>query len=123
MLPINFITKIQPSQIHGLGVFATKDIPKGTKISYFEGIEMTYKEFWAKYGKDYRYCYKRLPWLPLIVAKEKRNLITYVNDAYFGQEGLHHNCILKSRYLIALEDIPKGQELLLKYFPNYFEKN
>jgi SET domain-containing protein len=121
MLPLNYITKIQPSPVHGLGVFASRNIPKGTSISTFHGEEMTWKEFKAKYGSDMRYTYVRMPWLPLIVAKEKRNLITYVNDGYFKQDQGHHNCVLKKQQLIAIEDIVEGQELLIQYRHNYFK--
>lgn len=120
--PIEFqFLQIKPSKINGLGVFAKNPIPKGTKLSYFTGDEISHKDFKAKHGKDMRYVYRRMPWQPLISAKEKRNLITYVNDGHHGQLQPDHNCILKARWLIPIRDIRKGEELTLHYPDNYFK--
>lgn len=107
----NPICHLKASPIHGLGLFAKIDIPKGTKISKWDfGIEMTYDEYKDKYGKDhYRHCYLRMPWQKLICDKERNNLITFVNSSD------QPNCFLKKRWLIANQDIKQGEELLLKY--------
>lgn len=116
------LVKIAPSPIQGNGLFAVVDIPKGTKISYFTGVEMSYRDFKAKYGNDWRFVYQRPPWLAQIVAKDCRNLVTYVNDGYFGSGPGLHNCHLKSRWLITDRLIRAGEELLLKYPNNYWSK-
>ena len=117
---MDLMVQISPSPIEGLGVFAKVNIPKGTLISYFTGIEMSHKEFKEKYGKDKRYVYQRPPWLPLIVAKDNRNLITFINCANYGNAPKLANCFLKSRWLISQQDIKKNEELLLDYPKGYF---
>ena len=112
--------EIRDSSVHGKGVFTLAPIRAGTRISEFTGVEMSYRDFKAKYGKDYRHTYQQRPyWLPWIVAKEERNLITYVNDGYYGKGPGYHNCVLKKRWLVADRDITEGEELLLRYPGNY----
>lgn len=114
------LCQIRPSPIDGHGVFAISDIQAGTQISQFTGIEMSYQDFKAKYGNDYTYTYQRRPyWLPWTVAKDCRNLITYVNDGYFGRGPGLHNCVLRRGWLVAERDISAGEELLLRYPTNY----
>lgn len=112
---------ISRSEVDGYGVFARTRIPAGTRISEFTGVEMSYQDFKAKYGNDYTFTYQRRPyWLSWIVAKEKRNLITYVNDGYFGKAPNYHNCILQRKWLVSIREIEPGEELLLQYPKNYF---
>lgn len=110
------------SNIHGVGVFASNTILKGTKICDYIGIEMSWKDFLNKYG-SYKlnslntYPMRRI-W-KIIVAKEEpyrsENLINFINE---GQGPV--NCILKNRCLYALLDISIDEELLLKYPNDYF---
>ena len=44
--------EVRSSPIEGLGVFTTEKILKGTKLVEYTGIEMSYKDFIQKYGKD-----------------------------------------------------------------------
>lgn len=105
---------IKKSPIHGLGLFINNDVPPHTPICYYSGIEMSRKEFNEKYGKDLRYCYyTNFPWLPVIVAKEERNPITYCN------ESAQPNCYLKKRWLYAYRPLKAGEELTLKYNKSY----
>jgi SET domain-containing protein len=109
------------SDIHGIGVFATNNIPKNTKICDYIGIEMSWKDFLNKYG-SYKlnslntYPMRRI-W-KIIVAKDEpyrsTNLVNFIN------EGRHPNCILKNRCLYALLDILADEELLLQYPNDYF---
>ena len=111
----NDLVYIKKSDIHGLGVFAKKDIVKGTKISDYYGKEMKWKTFKNKYG-DYKsnslntYPMRRI-W-KIIVAKEEPyktlNLTNYINEIRSKA-----NCELKLRALYAKKDIKKGTELLL----------
>lgn len=111
---------IKKSPIEGLGVFASDDIPKGTKIADYYGKEMTLKHFKQKYG-EYKhnslntYRMKRIN--RIIVAKtepyKSRNLTNYIN------ESKNPNCLLKKRALYALNNIKKGEELTLLYPENY----
>jgi SET domain-containing protein len=112
--------EIKPSNIHGLGVFATQDIKKGSKICDYYGEEISWKEFREKYGayKDNSlntYPMRRI-WR-IIVAKEEpyksENVVNYIN------ESLEANVILKKRVLYTKTDIKQGEEFFLNYPKNY----
>ena len=113
----NDLVYIKKSNIDGLGVFAKKDIKKGTKISDYYGKEMKWQTFKNKYGEYksnslYTYPMRRI-W-KIIVAKEEpyksENLTNYINEIK-GKS----NCELKLRALYAKKDIKKDSELLLDY--------
>lgn len=112
-IPTGLIIKDSP--IHGVGVFATSAVTKGHCFGEFIGEEMSAKEFRAKYGGDFQYCYRMGRANKVIVAKENRNFITYVNDGVHGHDVPRVNVVLKKRCLYALRDIEVGEELLLDY--------
>ena len=103
------------SPIHGIGVFATSAFTKGYCFGEFIGEEMSAKEFRAKYGGDFQYCYRMGRANKVIVAKENRNFITYINDGVHDQAVPKVNVVLKKKCLYALRDIEVGEELLLDY--------
>jgi SET domain-containing protein len=106
--------EIKESSINGLGVFAKEDIPKGTCLGTYTGIQYTRADFIKKYGKDFRYCYStQFPWNPIICAKENRHFMTYLN------ESSEPNVFLKSYKLYANRDIVCEEELTLKYPKQY----
>ena len=113
----NDLVYIKKSNIDGLGVFAKKDIKKGTKISDYYGKEMKWQTFKNKYG-EYKsnslYTYPMSRIWKIIVAKEEpyksENLTNYINEIK-GKS----NCELKLRALYAKKDIKKDSELLLDY--------
>lgn len=117
----NNLVTIKKSKIEGLGVFASSDIPSGTKIADYYGKEMKWKTFKNRYG-DYKtnslhtYPMRRI-W-KILVAKEEpyksKNLTNYINEIP-GKS----NCELKLRALYAKKDIKKGDELLLEYPKDY----
>jgi SET domain-containing protein len=117
----NKLVVIKKSKIEGLGVFASVDITKGTKISDYYGKEMKWKTFKKRYG-DYKtnslhtYPMRRI-W-KILVAKEEpyksKNLTNYINEIP-GKA----NCELKLRALYAKKNIKKGDELLLDYPKDY----
>ena len=77
---------------------------------------MTKPEFRQTYGKDIRYTYwirNNFPTIRVLVAKEQRNFITYINES--GKP----NVILKKKALWCNTNIASGQELFLKYDANY----
>jgi len=112
---------IKRSKVDGLGVFAKRDIPKGTKIADYYGKEMKWKTFKNKYG-DYKtnslYTYPMRRIWKILVAKEEpyksKNLTNYINEMK-GKS----NCELKLRSLYTKRDIKKGEELLLDYPKDY----
>lgn len=75
---------------------------------------MTRLEFKERYGNDIRHCfYTNFPWLPVIVAKENRNAITYCNESKTP------NCILSKYWLTTTCDIPPNTEITLSYNKRY----
>lgn len=104
------VLELKSSPIHGLGLFAKEDIPKGTLLGLFEGEEMHISDFKQQYGKDYRYCYKLLRQQKIIVAKENRNWITFLNEYRTNP-----NVYLKRGQCWTHYDIKKGEELFLNY--------
>jgi SET domain-containing protein len=100
----------------GIGVLATRPWKKGEFMGDYEGIEMLKTEFIERYGKDIRYTYwtnHNFAHTKVIVAKEKRNFITYIN------ERKEPNVVLKSYKLWCKEDIAEGEELFLRYSVMY----
>ena len=110
-IPSSLVLKESP--IHGLGIFAAKDLPPNTKLGFFEGDKYTYKEFKEKYGADITYCFTAKRHNYILCAKETRNFITYINEQ---QEP---NVALIKRNLTTLRSISKGEELFLHYGPKY----
>jgi SET domain-containing protein len=117
----NDLVIIKKSKVEGLGVFAKRDILKGTKISDYYGKEMKWKTFKNKYG-DYKtnslYTYPMRRIWKILVAKEEpyksKNITNYINEVK-GKA----NCELRLRALYAKRDIKRGEELLLEYPKDY----
>ena len=112
---------IKRSPIEGLGVFARKDIPLGTKIADYYGKEMKWKTFTKRYGPYKQHSLHTYPmrriW-KVLVAKEEpylsNNLTNYINEIP-GKA----NCELKKKALFAKKPIKAGTELLLDYPRDY----
>lgn len=122
--PSNEFVFIKKSKIHGLGVFAKRDIPKNTKIVDYYGKEMSWKNFTKKYGpyKDnsvHTYPMRRI-WKILVAKSEpwaSKNIVNWINE---NQKNT--NVILKKRALYAIKDIKKNHELFL-YYPKQYNRN
>lgn len=112
---------LRESPIEGLGVFATKDFPANYYFGPFTGVEMTSKEFHSTYGKDYTYTYRLRRINRLIVAKENRNFITFINDGVYGQATPSVNVQCKNRGCYSVLPISAGEELLLSYGAVYWK--
>ena len=70
--------------VAGTGVRATRDWAAGEFIGDYIGVSMTKPEFRQTYGKDIRYTYwirNNFPTIRVLVAKEQRNFITYINES------------------------------------------
>jgi len=117
----NQLVCIKSSPIDGYGVFAKKQIPKGTPIAYFWGIEMTPKDIKLKYG-NYRNCLRRPFHKKWICSRVCPHLINFVNGVGFGKSiNMQPNCEIKKRWLMPTRDIKPGEELLLEYPKGYFK--
>jgi hypothetical protein len=108
--------ELRDSPIHGKGIFTREKISTGTVLGEFTGTKMLKKDFVAIYGKDIRYTYytrQNFPNSTVIVAKDPRNFITYINERSVP------NVALVKKKLIALSDIVEDGELFLLYDKSY----
>jgi uncharacterized protein len=110
--------RIQISSIHGVGVFAIRDIPKGTDIFAGDSDGMVWVD--ANDVKNTEAEIKKL-YDDFCVIKEGKygcppnfNVLTpswYLNDS---KDGANVVCTATYRF-IAVRDIKKGEELLSDY--------
>jgi SET domain-containing protein len=104
---------LKPSPVHGLGIFAAKDISANVCLGLYQGIEYTLKDFKEKYGNDTRYTYSLGRMNKIISAKEERNWITFINESktpnvFYAKRGCWTNRLIK-----------KDEELFLTYPKKY----
>jgi hypothetical protein len=108
---------VRDSKIHGKGVFAKRDIPKGTRVVEYLGDRITHKE------ADQRYAdHDPNDNHTFLFIVDRRTVIdggVAGNDARFINHSCDGNCeseIEKSRvYIEATRDIRKGEELGYDY--------
>lgn len=105
--------EIKPSSLHGLGVFAKVEIPKGTVLGEYRGDRYTLREFKEKYGTDYQYCYVARRENLVICCKERRNWISYMNEKRFP------NCKVTGNVCRTVKPVSVGEELCLLYPVDY----
>jgi uncharacterized protein len=108
---------VRRSKIHGKGVFARRDIPKGTRIVEYLGDRISHKEADERYeGHDPNDNHT------FLFIVDRRTVIdggVKGNDARFINHSCDGNCeseIEKGRvYIEAIKDIGKGEELGYDY--------
>lgn len=86
---------IQPSRIHGKGVFARTKLFSGQKIAYFEGYEMDH---------DTQYS---------LVLDGKR--IEPTGKLRYLNHSCAPNAHFRNRWLVASCDISQGEEITIDY--------
>lgn len=111
--------RLGPSQIHGIGVFAIKDIPKGTIIFESDKSEVIWID--KKKFKDVEPEIRKL-YDDFCIIKGDRygcpknfNSLTvewYVNES---KDNPNIEFSIEHEDFIALRDIKKGEELLVDY--------
>jgi hypothetical protein len=104
-------TYLDKSPIHGLGVFAAEDIPKGAKIWRFvEGFDRCYTpEQFARLPKPARDFMKDYAY-----RVDGEILFTVDNDHHMNHDE-NPNTILRGGYVIAAANIAKGVEITNDY--------
>ena len=126
---VNEWLELRRSPIHGLGGFARRDIPKGTRIIEYAGEKISNAEADRRYDDE---AMKRHHTFLFIL-----NSRTCVDAAYEGNEArfLNHSCAPNCEAVIerghiwieALTDIPAGAELVYDYQyeddPEYTEED
>ena len=89
---------IKPSKIHGLGLFATKKIPRGSTLGMTHFKHVDYEDGWLRTPLGGFYNHSNKPNCELI-------------DDYFGFAEYRN----ASKLLRTLKDIKLGEELTCKY--------
>jgi SET domain-containing protein len=107
----------RPSQVHGLGVFAIKPIPKGTFLQAYQGVTRTLTEFKALYGNNYRNSYSMRRVQRVIDGKSDE--FKTANIVHYCNESKDANVMLRKKGLITKRDILKDEELFLTYLKHY----
>lgn len=105
--------EVRPSSIHGVGLFATQDIPANTRLADYHGEEMTLREFKERYGNDRRCTYLLRRANRIICGKGVDNV------SHFCNESMNPNVCCKLRGLYTMRDVMAGEELCLRYPANY----
>ena len=127
--PVNEWAELRQSDIHGLGMFARKDIPKGTRIIEYVGEKITNAEADRRYDDA---AMKRHHTFLFIL-----NSRTCVDAAFEGNESrfINHSCAPNCEAVIerghiwidAIKAIPAGTELVYDYQyendPEYTEED
>ena len=105
-------TKIRSSKLHGIGIFADQDIPKGTVVWEFNSsIDKIYTE------RDI----KSLPPLSRQMIKHygwksvEGNMVLCGDDARFFNHSVDANCSELNDVTIAERNIKRGEELTENY--------
>lgn len=111
-------TKVQPSEVSGLGLFADENITKGTVIWKFEPrldllISKEDIEVMSKPAKEQIYNYAYLD-------RKYNKFLLCGDDARFFNHSIDCNCDDSNEDItIASRDIKKGEELTVNYSTFY----
>jgi len=111
------LIEVRRSGVHGLGVFAAKRIPKGTRIIEYVGERVSHDEADRRYEeKDANDSHT---FLFIVDSKTVIDAGTDGNDARFFNHSCDPNCestVEKKRvYIEAIRDIEPGTELTYDY--------
>jgi SET domain-containing protein len=115
--PVNEWMELRRSPIHGLGAFARRDIPKGTRIIEYVGEKISNAEADRRYDDEKMKTHHTF----LFILNTKQ----CIDAAYEGNEArfINHSCdpnaeafIPRGRIWIeAIKTIPKGAEIAYDY--------
>jgi SET domain-containing protein len=120
----NEYVEILTSEIHNRGVFAKKDIPKGTKIIEYVGNKITKEEGQRIFDECFEKSLKEETCgsVYLFELDDEYDIDGNVswNDAKFINHSCEPNCesdIIDGKiWVIASRDIKKGEELCYDYY-------
>ena len=116
-LTTSALIEVRRSNVHGLGVFATQRIPKGTRIIEYVGERVSHDEADRRYEeKDANDSHT---FLFIVDSKTVIDAGVDGNDARFFNHSCDPNCestVEKKRvYIEAIRDIEPGDELTYDY--------
>lgn len=111
---------LRPSPVHGIGVFALRDIPKGCRSFFSSGqdewIRLSFEEVEALPAHSRElietYClYDDKDYFVPAQGFKVMDITLYLNHSSTPNVA----SVNEGEYFIALEDIPAGTELLVDY--------
>ena len=115
---------VKKSGIHNRGVFAKKDIPKGILIVEYRGRKVTREEGTRIEGETSKRGYTYI--FELDKKYDIDGDVSY-NDARYINHSCSPNCTIEYKdghiWIVAKEDISKGDELSYNYGFDFDEKD
>ena len=106
--PLPICLTIQESEIHGLGLFATEDIPEGTNLGIAHILIPHAEEVFAQ-----SYC--RTPLGGFYNHSDSPNCEIKSKINYFFNSASHTRLVTTIMELFTLKGIKKGEEVTSKY--------
>jgi len=111
--------RIRRSPVHGYGVFAVQNIPRGRKVIEYTGERINFREAWARHAKARGEGGTRRVYL----FKIKRNHFVDAENGGSGAERVNHGCdpnltvrrIRGHLLFFSRRRIRAGEELTLDY--------
>lgn len=109
--------RLQPSRIHGVGVFAIKDIPKGTYIfpDDNEKLVWIHKRMFENLEPEQRKLYEDFCIIRGDLYGCPRSFNKLTPAWYFNESSKPNVAADKAYRFYALRDIKKGEELTVDY--------
>ena len=106
--PLHDCVTVKKSEIHGLGLFATKDIPEGTNLGIAHVLIPHAEDVFAQ-----SYC--RTPLGGFYNHSESPNCEITSTIKYFINSSSHNRLVTTIMELYTKKDIKEGQELTSRY--------
>jgi uncharacterized protein len=118
MLLIPF--EVRLSKIHGLGVFASEPIPRGTIVWQFDpGIDQRHPVSWVKRQPEH---VRRFVASHCVLDLDKRHYLVLGDHSMFVNHSLHPNLVPDDEHrvhdegvVVAARDVAAGEELTINY--------
>ena len=109
--------EVRDSALHGFGVFATRRIRKGTRITEYLGERISHAEADRRY--DHKDASDNHTFLFIVDARTVIDAGVGGNEARFVNHGCEPNCesVIENRrvFIEAIRDIAAGEELTYDY--------
>ncbi len=110
----------------GKGVFATRDIEKGTLVDIAHVVPIPNKEY-KKIKRtvlyNYIYIWEDPKYLPEYKYAITLSISQFINHSYTPNIKYNYDYEKKAMEFTALRDIPKGEELTVNYNGNVDDKS
>ena len=118
---------LKKSKIHGIGIYAKKNIPQGTRVIEYAGEKITKAESDRRAHKPFEENEKdsQLGAVYLFALNDRHDIDGHVpwNTARYINHSCSPNCeteIIRGKiWVVALRDIKKGEELFYNYGYDY----